>query len=109
MTVTYHDLSATERDTLLAAATADATVGDRPHKGDVFNAVNDIAEWSVSRPTVYSAIDRLAEAGLLRVSPINDRAQGVTLTSTGVHLLHDAADRLKDAADGDYNEVTSHE
>ena len=105
MTVTYHDLSATERDTLLGAATADATTGDRPHKGDVFNAVNDIAGWTVSRPTVYSAIDRLADAGLLRVSPINDRAQGVALTPTGVHLLHDAADRLKNAANGDYNEV----
>jgi Fe2+ or Zn2+ uptake regulation protein len=109
VTVTYHDLSAIERDTLLGTATADATVGDRPHKGDVFDAVNDIAEWSVSRPTVYSAIDRLDEANLLRVRPINDRAQGVTLTPTGVHLLHDAGGRLKDAAGGDYNEVTAHE
>ena len=105
MTVVYHDLSAIERDTLLGAAIADPTTGDRPHKGDVFDAVNDIAEWTVSRPTVYSAIDRLADVGLLRVSPINDRAQGVALTPTGVHLLHDAADRLKDAANGDCNEV----
>lgn len=101
---TYHDLSATERDTLLAAATATATTGDRPNKADVFKQANQIAEWTVSRPTVYTAIDRLADAGLLRVSPIDDRSKGVTVSPTGIHLLHDAADRLREAAGDDYSE-----
>ena len=104
MTVTYHDLAATERDTLLAAATATPSVGDRPHKGDVYERVNNIAEWTVSRPTVYSAIDRLADAGLLRVSRIDGRSKGVRVTPTGVHVLHDAAERLQKAAGDDYSE-----
>jgi len=109
--VTYHDLAATERDTLLAAATATPSVGDRPHKGDVYERVNDIAEWTVSRPTVYSAIDRLADAGLLRVSAIDGRAKGVRVTPTGVHVLHDAAERIREAATGDCNrsENATHE
>ena len=100
----YHDLSAPERDTLLAAATATPSAGDRPNKADVFKQANQIAEWTVSRPTIYTAIDRLADAGLLRVSPIDDRAKGVTVSPTGVHEPHDAAERLQKAAGDDYSE-----
>jgi len=104
VTSTYHDLSATERDALLAAATATSTTGGRPNKADVYRSFGDMQRSSITAPSLYKAIDRLADEGLLRVSPIDDRAQGVTVTPAGDHVLHDAADRLRKATDGDYSE-----
>ena len=101
----FHQLTGTERDTLYAAATADASVGDRPHKSDVHDRVEELRGAAVSHPTVYSAIDRLADAGLVHIGSINKRSKSVALTPAGVHLLFDAGERFAAAADGDYNEA----
>lgn len=94
----YHDLSAIERDALLGAATADATVADRPHKGDVHARVESLRGGSVSKPSIYTALDRLADAGFVRIDDIDGRSKAVSVTGDGVRLLDHAGDTLTNAA-----------
>lgn len=96
--MSFHDLNATERDTLLAAATADAVHGDRPHKGAVRDRACTLRDGDLSLAAVGTAIEHLESIDAVRTEAHDRRTDHVIVTDLGRDLLDAAGETLTAAA-----------
>jgi DNA-binding MarR family transcriptional regulator len=94
----YHELSARERDHLLAAAWYAAENDTLPSGRDVTRTVETIADTTVSiNKTTPKALRALADAGLVERIP-DGGAKRVRVTDEGYRALARGAARLDAAA-----------
>jgi DNA-binding PadR family transcriptional regulator len=89
----YADLSAFQRDVLLAVATLEAD-GERPYGLGVKNRIERRHDIDVNHGRLYPNLDDLVEQGLLERGQIDKRTNRYELTDRGRALLEQRYEHL---------------
>lgn len=88
---TYSDLSAGQRDILIAVALAHGEQGE-PTGPVVFDTIERVTNGSVTQSRGYQILQELADEDLVEISGLNRRTNIYEITEHGVNVLQDRKD-----------------